>query len=242
MYHVMLRGINKQPIFEEAEDYQEFLSCLSEVKQISKFKLYAYCLMGNHVHLLLKEDGEALSQVFKRIGARYVFWFNWKYGRSGHLFQDRFKSKPVESDDYFVTVLAYIYQNPVKEGLCKRSEDYEWCSRKQLGTCDIVDEKELFEIIPIKTIMERGHEDIEADLLAPKIGRGMSMTDADVYMQMKVLGDIQNVAGFQALSRANQAQVIIALLRRGASVRQVTRVTGLGRGLITRIYRGYRAT
>ena len=110
--------------------------------------------MGNHLHLLTEECDEQLSLLMKRIGSRYVFWFNWKYGRSGHLFQDRFKSEQVESDEYFLTVLAYIFSNPVKTGLCKQPEEYEWSSRKYLGCCELVDESALFDIIPLETVME----------------------------------------------------------------------------------------
>lgn len=84
--------------------------------------------MGNHVHLLLREGKEPLSQIFKRLGVRYVYWYNWKYKRTGHLFQDRFKSEPVEDDTYFLAVLRYIYQNPVKAGLCEKPEEYQWSS------------------------------------------------------------------------------------------------------------------
>ena len=92
----MLRGINRQQIFENAEDKGKFLNIVRDCKAKSQFKLYAYCLMGNHVHLLLQVEGEPLEQVIKRIGSKYVYWYNTKYQRIGHLFQDRFKSEPIE--------------------------------------------------------------------------------------------------------------------------------------------------
>ena len=104
IYHIMLRGINQQQIFEDEEDNQKFVEVLKDCKLISGFKVYAYCLMGNHIHLLLKAENENLEQIFKRIGARYVYWYNWKYRRRGHLFQDRFKSEPVEDDAYFLQI------------------------------------------------------------------------------------------------------------------------------------------
>lgn len=128
IYHVMLRGINRQVIFEDDEDREKDLQCPEEYKALSGYTLYTYCLMGNHLHLLIREGKEPLEMIFKRIGARYVFWYNWKYKRSGHLFQDRFKSEPVDNDIYFLTVLRYIYQNPVKAGLCKKAEKYPWSS------------------------------------------------------------------------------------------------------------------
>lgn len=114
IYHIMLRGINRQQIFEDDEDFEKFLWVLKDVKQLSRFKLYGYCLMGNHIHLLLKPENEPLELIFRRIGSKYVYWYNLKYQRTGHLFQDRFKSEPVENISSFFVVLRYIHQNPVK--------------------------------------------------------------------------------------------------------------------------------
>jgi REP element-mobilizing transposase RayT len=114
IYHVVLRGINRQTIFADDEDHEKFIQILSECKKISGYSLYGYCLMGNHVHLLIKEETEDLGKIMKRIGVRYVYWFNRKYGRSGHLFQDRFKSEPVDDDGYFMTVLEYITSKPAE--------------------------------------------------------------------------------------------------------------------------------
>ena len=134
IYHVMLSGINQQRIFEDDEDNEKFLLTLSDCKKAGGFELYGYCLMGNHVHLLIKVAKEELEQIFRRIEARYVYWYNWKYKRSGHLFQDRYKSEPVEDDRYFVSVLRYIHQNPVKAKLCKKPEEYKWSSYSTLRT------------------------------------------------------------------------------------------------------------
>lgn len=136
IYHIILRGINKQSIFSDEEDNQKFLQVLSECKQISGFKLYAYCLMGNHVHLLMKEEQEPIRLIFKRIGTRYVFWFNSKYNRVGHLFQDRFRSEAVEDERYFWAVLRYIHTNPEKAGICATPEQYRWSSYNAYSKSD----------------------------------------------------------------------------------------------------------
>ena len=124
IYHIMLRGINRQQIFEDDEDFEKFLWVMKDVKQLSRFKLYGYCLMGNHIHLLLKPENEPLELIFRRIGSKYVYWYNLKYQRTGHLFQDRFKSEPVNDEKYLMTVLRYIHQNPTKAKLAKKIEDY----------------------------------------------------------------------------------------------------------------------
>ena len=84
--------------------------------------------MDNHVHILIKEVTEPISLIVKRISGSYVYWFNRKYERWGHLFQERFKSEAVENDAYFLTVLRYIHQNPVKAGITKSVSEFRWSS------------------------------------------------------------------------------------------------------------------
>ena len=124
IYHVLMRGINRQTIFEDGEDSEKFIQTLQKYREICEYRLFAYCLMGNHVHLLLMEVKEPLETVMRKICGSYVLWYNKKYGRAGHLFQDRFKSEPVENDTYFLTVLRYIFQNPVKAGTVNEIQDY----------------------------------------------------------------------------------------------------------------------
>ena len=124
----MLRGINKQQVFFDDDDYYMFLNVLSNVKTISGFKLYAYCLMNNHIHLLLQEGEEPLSKAFMRIGDSFVYRYNHKYKRIGGVFQGRYKSIPVNDDEYFISILRYIHQNPVKAELVNSCADYKFSS------------------------------------------------------------------------------------------------------------------
>jgi len=128
IYHIIFRGINRQRIFEDDQDYQRFLQILEDAKKKSEYEIYGFCLMSNHVHLLMKEGSEDLGVSFKRIGACYVYYYNWKYQRRGHLFQDRYKSEVVEDTGYFLTVLRYIHQNPLKAKMVAKYEEYPWSS------------------------------------------------------------------------------------------------------------------
>lgn len=128
IYHVILRGANRQEIFHEDEDSLRFLEIVEKNAKISEIKVFGWCLMGNHVHLLLGEGIEELSVTMKRIGVSFAWYYNWKYGTTGHLFQDRFRSENVENDQYLLTVIRYIHQNPVKAGMVKRVEDWKWSS------------------------------------------------------------------------------------------------------------------
>ena len=116
IYHVMLRGINRQDIFEDDSDRRHFMFVLKECKEISGFRLHAFVLMSNHIHVLIEPADEPLDTVISRIGIRYAVWYNRKYQRAGHLFQDRFRSENVETDQYYMTVFRYILRNPAKEG------------------------------------------------------------------------------------------------------------------------------
>jgi REP element-mobilizing transposase RayT len=140
IYHVMARGIDRQEIFRNPEDYEKYRQVLKECKSISGYELYAYCLMPNHVHLLFHESEEGLGKTFQRIGSRYAAWFNKKYARCGHLFQDRFKSEPVEDDRYFLVLLRYIHLNPVAAKICRGAADYRWSSYRELvGKSSLID-------------------------------------------------------------------------------------------------------
>ena len=126
-YHVILRGIGKQILFEDDEDNERFLSTVQRYRMELGFELVAYCLMENHVHLLLRDTKDQLNLIMKKIAGSYAYYFNHKNDRSGHLFQDRFGSEAVEDDDYLLTVIRYIHRNPEKAGIAKAGE-YRWSS------------------------------------------------------------------------------------------------------------------
>ncbi|MDR0501134.1 MAG: transposase [Coriobacteriales bacterium] len=241
IYHVIIRGINQQPIFDDDADRQKFIEILRQVKTVSEFKLYAFCLMGNHVHLLIEEAGERLSQVLKRIGSRYAGWFNWKYQRQGHLFQDRFKSEPVTDDSYFSTVLSYIHLNPVKAGLCKQAKDYAWSSMGLLQRRDsLVNWEDLSKLLAF------GGELNEESLANPAVLKAtdtlpmdfeahqIRCTDAQaVELMVEICGE-KTAAGFQKLDAPAQRRAYAALAAKGLSIRQIARITGSSKGVVER--------
>jgi putative transposase len=131
-YHVVLRGINRQHLFEEESDFTYFLNGLQQIKDEMVFELHAYCLMSNHVHMLLRENQMGdISLIMKRLLTKYVMYFNRKYQRNGALIASRYKSIPVEVDEYFIPLLRYIHQNPVKAGMVEKMEDYKYSSYKE---------------------------------------------------------------------------------------------------------------
>lgn len=129
IYHVMLRGNEKKDIFAKDEDKQKFIEILFTKKEKKNFLLYCYCIMNNHVHLVIKEEEENVSQIIKKIATSYASYYNKKHRRIGHVFQDRFKSEPIDTENYLLAVIRYVHKNPQKAGIGKL-EDYQWSSYK----------------------------------------------------------------------------------------------------------------
>ncbi|MCG9967131.1 transposase [Pelotomaculum terephthalicicum JT] len=128
VYHVMLRGNERKDIFLEEENKQRIIDTLLEKRKKSGFSLYAYCVMNNHAHFIIRTKDEPISIVFKRIGTSYAYYYNNKHNRVGHVFQDRFKSENIADDKYLITAVRYIHNNPVKARICQSAMNYKWSS------------------------------------------------------------------------------------------------------------------
>jgi len=128
IYHIMLRGVNRVNIFINHDDKAKFMEILRNMNSKGEYTLYGYCIMDNHVHLLMKEESDSISRTMKRICISYSHYFNKKYERVGHLFQDRFRSERIESEDYLLACIRYIHNNPVKAFIVREPSDYEWSS------------------------------------------------------------------------------------------------------------------
>lgn len=129
IYHVLARGNNKELIFKETNDYYFFLRKLLERKQKYDFQLFCYALLPNHFHLLIRNsDTTSLSTIMKSQLVSYSQYFNRKYDRVGHVFQDRFKSFVCAKDPYLVSLISYIHQNVKRANLVQEASDYEFSS------------------------------------------------------------------------------------------------------------------
>ncbi len=236
IYHVMLRGIDRQLIFEEAEDYFHFLDILRECQKVCEFKLFAYCLMGNHVHLLLKVPNDDLGTIFKRIGGRYVYYYNVKYQRIGHLFQDRFKSEPVNDDTYFLTVLRYIHQNPVKAKLCSKVEDYPFSSfAEYLHESTLVDTEfalSMIDRIEFVRFNNTPNSDVCMEYVLPA---RRAVTDTQAQGVIEKLSHCKSITEFQRLDESKKERLLKKIYAQGVSIRQLSRLTGTTKGKIEKI-------
>jgi REP element-mobilizing transposase RayT len=229
----MLRGVNRAPIFLEHDDLARFIQAMTAARDASGCLILAYCLMPNHVHLIVQTTDEPIGLAIKRLGVRYAGWFNRKYDRVGHLFQDRFKSKPVEDDAYLITLLRYIWNNPVAAGLAPRAEEYPWSSRRFWAhPASWVDEDALRQLVPVSALAEAVHgdsttvEEPEFDVTRP--------TDADAAQLLRDACGASNSGEFLQLSPERQSIALSNLRADGVSLRQCARVTGLSVGTVRR--------
>jgi REP element-mobilizing transposase RayT len=130
IYHIMVRGINKEQIFNRPIYKNKILQFIEEIREELEFHVIAYCVMNNHMHLLLKADDDKLEIIMKKLNVKYAMYYNKVEDRYGHVFQDRFKSEIVEDESYLLGALRYIHNNPVKAGMIKNFEQYYWSSGK----------------------------------------------------------------------------------------------------------------
>jgi len=248
IYHVMLRGINHQNIFEDRGDYWKFLKLLrmqafpedkSGKKSPPHIIIYAYCLMPNHVHLLVRELDEGIVPPIKSIAISYAQYFNYKYEHSGQVFQDRFKSEPVNDWAYFVTLLRYIHQNPIAAGITTTVGEYTWSS-----LCEYDDTKVC--AVPVCTtqhVLSRIAKKELFELIEDTLPKALNILDLNNETEQRIsderlrqyLSEIIGCTGASTLQHYDQKtrnEVIRQLKDFGGSIRQISRLTGISFGII----------
>ena len=128
-YHLMVRGNQKQKVFRQDKDYQQYLRKLRWYKHKYSFRVYGYCLMPNHVHLFGEiEKKENLSKFMQSINRSYTAYFNEAYEKVGHLWQGRFKSRVIVKDQSLINCISYIELNPVRDNMVRFPHNYRWSS------------------------------------------------------------------------------------------------------------------
>lgn len=242
IYHVMLRGINRQDIFEDDEDYAFFKKQLYLVvffrdedgkPQPSRCTIYAYCLMTNHVHLLIRETAEELSTVIKRITVAYAHYYNGKYQHVGHLFQNRFRSEVVNNEAYFLTLLRYIHQNPVAAGISKSIGDYRWSSwieyenyiEGQQTICSI---RPVLKFLPFAELRALVFELLpKASLVLDFNNGGRRRGDDEIKSFLSESFGLRQPTDLLLYSRDRRLDILRKTKQYGASIRQLERLTGI---------------
>jgi putative transposase len=231
IYHVIVRGINRQNIFQDDEDESVYLKRLTQYMRECGIELYAYCLMSNHVHLLLNEGDTAISEFMKKLGISYSYWFNRKYDRVGHLFQDRYKSEAVNDDSYFLTVFRYIHRNPQKAGLKPFIRTSYMDYAEQGGITDTTFALSLFSS-QAELLDYLNKDDSEKCMETEEERR---LTDGKAAELICRIGNVNHSLELQNIDGENRNRIIRELKAAGLSIRQIERLAGINRGIVARV-------
>ncbi len=128
MYHITARGNRRGTLFHDSHDYKRYLLNLSLLKDSHHFLLHAYCLLPNHLHLLLETNQTPLSKSMHQLQTNYAKYYNHRYKKEGHVFEKRYYSDPIRDQAHFFQVSKYIHRNPVEAGLTGTVAEYRWSS------------------------------------------------------------------------------------------------------------------
>lgn len=215
--HVIQRGNNRAPTFAANEDFQFYLRCLQEAAEAHSLSIHAYVLMTNHVHLLVTpETDSSLSKTMQSLGRRYVQYFNHAYGRTGTLWEGRFKSTLIDSERYFLTCMRYIEMNPVRAGMVAHPDDYAWSSypANAWGKDDAL-------LMPHDLYLRLGADGAERQaayrtLLLEQVDKAAEDAIRDATNKGWVLGDEQFSVRIEALTNRRAAPLARGRHKRGA--------------------------
>jgi REP element-mobilizing transposase RayT len=250
-YHIMLRGNERKSIFPEEEDYRKFLQTLANKKRDDSFLLYAYCLMSNHLHLLIREKKQNISKIMKRINIAYAYYFNKKYNRVGHVFQDRFKSEPIEEEGYLLSVIRYIHNNPLDAKMVNDSILYPWSSYNYYineSKKNIIDKEEILTIfsskIPkaiqlFKTFSQKSSTSIGLEYKSNNIPIKEMTNDEQAYQYIRKYLKEKNLTTediSKSQNKYHRDDLIFNLKKKSnLSIRKIAEILGINRGIVLRI-------
>ena len=241
--HCIIRGINKRDIFFDNQDRYKFLKSIKEGKLQHNIKVGTYSLMPNHVHLLIQGKDDSISEFFRSVQVSYAIYFNKKYDRVGHLFQNRFKNKPVQDINYLKNVVKYIHFNPEKANI-EKAKDYQWSSYKEFFKNGTWIDKEIvldyYDDNPEKALMkfEEQHKS-ELDNYYTNYSE-FEIIDRLTDDQVKSIIDEKTKRylklNSEELKEKVEDEVIIEVLKiNGVSINQMSRITGINRKILNKL-------
>ena len=238
VYHVMLRGVNRQEIFEEKADYLFLLWLIKKAKEKYFYEILAYCLMSNHIHLLIKAPETSVSVIIQEIAGAYASWYNTKYDRVGHVFQSRFRSESVITPGSMLRVARYIHRNPLKAGICRKPEDYEYSSYNEyLHSPKIISKEMIIQHMTLQEFVKYNNLPNSDTFLEMEEASVPKQTEEQAKELIKSKTGCDTIARFQSLPKQLRQEYLQQLRAEGISIRQLSRLTGESRGVIQRLCR-----
>lgn len=234
-YHVILRGNNRQNLFNDDSDRFFFIGRLKKYSVELKVDVHAYCLMNNHVHVLIGNANQNMSLLLQKIANSYVFYFNRKYDRCGHLFQGRYKSEPIVDDSHFETVYRYILQNSEKAGLGEFNQ-YKWNSYWALRK----NSKHGFVKVEYAISLFGSKKELMKFLKLKELKKCMEFENKFVFSDERAIEFIKKLFGISSpyklerLMIDDQESKCRVMKKHGIPVNQIARITGISRAIIKR--------
>ena len=237
IFHVMLRGIGHMDLFYDDADYSRFLKILAKYTAELNVPVFAYCLMTNHVHLLIRAKPDVMALLFKKIGVSYAYYFNSRHEHVGHLFQNRYVSEAIDNARYFQAAIRYILLNPSASGLGDW-RSYRWSSASAylkfkndgITNCSLAMEM-IGGSIGFDEVLN-GENEIA---LAEPSFKHKRKNDEEIIAEIRSLSGLSDPLALQTADLKRRNEILSAAKAAGATVRQLERVTGINRNIIQRV-------
>ena len=236
VYHVLMRGGEKKALLQTENDCAYFVSQVRKYREDSDLELFGFCLLPDHVHLLVRENSDDMGTFFRKLATSYACHYNLKRKRAGHVFQDRYRTQILDGDEAFVSALRAIHTEPVRLGLCERAEDYPWSSLGDyLGTAEDVLTDTVYALsLSTAETLASGQGRVEFDFLAEPVYERKPLTDRQAEKIMKKVAHAKKLMALPVMSRKMRNAWLRRLRKEGMSVSQISRFTGLGRNIVSR--------
>lgn len=241
IHHVVVQGKRLEKVFKAEADKELYLETILKYKAQTGVKLYAFCIMDNHAHMVLEETPEeTVSSFMRRIGVSYSYWYRQRYNleRGEVLFRGRYLSETLETEEVILKVIRQIHQEPVKAGVADRMDDYFWSSyRLYLKPGHLIDRRLVLDSLHFSggysAYMEEEAEPVQMLEEVP-LKYGRTDGEAEALIQVRLMEE-----GYSSLSQLNTEEKDIFLRRLRnideVSIQQLSRVTGVNRGYIQRL-------
>lgn len=234
-YHITNRGVGKACVFSERSDHSFFIDCLRLAQRVCHFQVLAYCIMTTHFHIVIKCEGAVPTSLFQSVGARFSAYYHKRHKCCGQIFQGRFRSEAIETEQHLLSAIRYVWRNPVKARICSCLTAYPWSSYNQLGRSGtLVDDELLCSFMSAdewRLFALRETDDRHLEPFSSRLSDGVARTLA--RERCRQLGDVSK----GILGEAGCPPAFVACLDAGLTVTQLARVLGVA---VTSMHRAFR--
>ena len=242
-YHVYTRGTGRQIIYEDDDDRRAFLSMLASSASKTNAELFAYCLMSNHYHLVVRCDYDVLPRLCFALNRNYATYFNSIHGRTGHLFQSRYSSQPINDDSYFLAAVRYVHRNPVEAGIT-RTCSYPWSSYDAYCRRCII-QPGCFMQLPLNTTktpdmlggmkaFEEFHLHAGKEIFADDHARPCTLSQQEMIAVARAALNGFDPANLKMLDKPDRNRGLLLLKSTHLTQSQIAQLTGLSQSIVSR--------